>query len=375
MHRVPFILCLLAVVPLISASAADVEKEFATADGKKLEVDLKTGGAIAITGWEKGTVSVKAFRKGSDAGEVEIEMKETSWGVLVSSEFPGSRRHKNASIDLEIRVPRRYDLSLLTTGGEISIEDVDGTIEGETMGGELHLRQLKGSLRLQTMGGAIRLTDSEVDGKVKTMGGDVLLQNVAGNVDARSMGGKVIQKNVHGREEAGDDHEVKISSMGGELGIDDAPNGADLHTMGGNIHVKSAKKFVKASTMGGSVGIDDVDGWVEASTMGGPIDVRMSGDPAKGDRHVSLRSMGGEITLAVPADLAMEFDIELAFTRDHENDYKIISDFPVQQRTDEEWERHDGTPRKVIHGTGKTGSGTNLVKIRTINGNVVIKKI
>ena len=38
MHRVPFILCLLAIVPLISAAPADVEKEFPTADGKKLEV-------------------------------------------------------------------------------------------------------------------------------------------------------------------------------------------------------------------------------------------------------------------------------------------------------------------------------------------------
>jgi hypothetical protein len=337
-------------------------------------VNLQTGGAITVVGWDKEVVSIRGVRHGIDERSCDVEIDERSSGVYIGSKYTGSRRHRSGSVDLEIKVPRRYDLHLESMGGVFTIDNVEGEINGKTMGGKLKLSRLKGNLDLETMGGPIELRDSRVDGKVHTMGGEVIVENVEGKVDASSMGGKVIQKNVtsgSGKKQT----EVKISTMGGDIDVDDAPAGADLHTMGGKIHVASAAGFVKAKTMGGNVTIDAIDGGAEATTMGGDVAVTMTGDPAKGKRNVKLSSMGGDITLTVPDGLSMDIDIELAYTRGKEGEYRIVSDFPLEQDVSKDWEYDDGTPRKIIHGTGTVGGGKNRVILRTVNGNVTIKKL
>jgi len=368
---------LLSVVTLGAplVSAAEMEKAFPTSAGQKLEVDLKTGGPITIVGWDKDTVSVQATRQGRDSEKASVEMENRPTGVFVGSRFAGTSGHGDASIRLEINIPRRYDVEVQSMGGPVTIENVEGTIRGKTMGGELQLRRLKGMLGLTTMGGPIRLSDSDVDGSVETMGGPVEVDNVTGNVAAKTLGGNVIRRDTRKGQTEGRESEVQINSMGGDIKVDDAPRGAKLRTMGGGIQVGSAKFFVEAATMGGNVSIDDVDGWVEASTMGGSVTVVMSGNPAKGDRHVTLSSMSGDITLTVPSELSMDFDIELAFTKGNAGKYSIVSDFPVSQETTPDWDYEGGSPRKVIHGTGAAGTGANPVKIKTVNGNVVMKKI
>ena len=205
------------------------------------------------------------------------------------------------------------------------------------------------------MGGEIRLPESDIDGSVKTMGGEVLVENVTGTVEATSMGGKVIQKNVHGRGSDAKSGELRVKSMGGEIRIDDAPEGANLHTMGGPITCAFGQRFVKAETMGGNVDIDAVDGWVEATTMGGDVKVSMTGDPAQGDRHVNLSSMGGDVDPTVPAGLAMDIDIELSYTKGKSGMYKIESDFPLQQNESPEWTTHHGSPEENHQGNREDG--------------------
>jgi DUF4097 and DUF4098 domain-containing protein YvlB len=302
-------------------------------------------------------------------------MEGNSSGVSIISHYAGSRHNRNGGIRLEISVPRRYDVQLETMGGGVSIENVEGRMAGKTMGGALMLSGLKGDLDLLTMGGAVTLKNSDVDGSVKTMGGEVLLEDVTGDVKPSSMGGNVRQKNITRRSGEVTGREVNISTMGGEINVDDAPRGATLSTMGGPIHVHSAGRFVKAKTMGGPVTLDAVDGWIDATTMGGNVEVTMTGDPSEGKRSVALTSMSGDITLSVPARLSMDIDIELAYTEGHEGDYAIKSDFPVVQEVSPAWERDNGSPRKIIHGTGKVAAGSNRVTIKTVNGNVTIKKM
>jgi DUF4097 and DUF4098 domain-containing protein YvlB len=360
---------------LSAVPQADYEKEFVTAQGKKLDIDLKTGGGISITGWDREAVSVKGYREGRDGKEAILEMEETSSGVSLRSHYAGSRHNRSGAINLEISVPRRYDVRLETMGGGVSIENVEGRMTGKTMGGALMLSGLKGNLDLLTMGGAVTLKNSDVDGNVKTMGGEVLMEDVTGDVKPSSMGGNVRQKNITGRSGEVRGREVNISTMGGDINVDDAPLGAALSTMGGTIHVRSAAKFVKAKTMGGKVLLDAVDGWMEATTMGGEIEATMTGDPSDGKRSVVLTSMAGDIMLSVPAGLSMEIDVELAYTEGHEGEYAIKSDFPVIQEVSPEWERENGSPRKIIHGTGKVAGGSNRVTIKTVNGNVTIRKM
>ncbi|MEK6570385.1 MAG: hypothetical protein AABZ61_03385, partial [Bacteroidota bacterium] len=192
------LVCILFV--LFSANFAiaqeTIEKEFKVAMGKRLDVDLKTGGSIDISGWDKELLTVKVYLRGTDKEESKVEFNEDPSGVQIYSHYAKKRRSHSTDVRLEIKVPNRFDLDLHTMGGGISIAGVEGEINGKTMGGKLELTGLKGRVDLSTMGGGITATNSELDGKVSTMGGEVLIQDVKGNLKGSSMGGKVIYKNI-----------------------------------------------------------------------------------------------------------------------------------------------------------------------------------
>ena len=69
----------------------------------------------------------------------------------------------------------------------------------------------------------------------------------------------------------------------------------------------------------------------------------------------------------------MEIDITLQYTKDSRKP-KIVSDFRIDEEETTEWDHHDGSPRKYIYGTGTVGDGKNRIRIRTINGNVYLRK-
>lgn len=374
MKRVMLIgLCLIFIFCL-SAQAADLVKEFKVSMGKKLEMELKTGGSINIVGWDKEVVAVEVYLEGRDADDCKVEFDQSASGVRVYSYYTGWRNNHSSSLRFVIKVPKRFDLKFDSMGGGITIDGVEGTMTGKTKGGELNLTNLKGELNLKTMGGSITLTKSEVDGEVKTNGGKVLLQDVTGNVKGHSMGGAVTYSNVTDRSGKSTGKEVRISSMGGEINVDEAPHGAEVSTMGGDIEVRSAAEHVKAKTMGGNIRIDAIDGWVRAETMGGDVEVTMVGDPAKRQRDVDISSNSGDITLTVPKGLSMEVHITLAQTRNARKTFRIISDFSLEQERSDYWDYDHGTPRQYIYANGSINDGKNKITIKTINGDVYLKK-
>jgi DUF4097 and DUF4098 domain-containing protein YvlB len=351
----------------------DVNRTIQTSPGKKLLIDLKTGGSIRITGKSGTELIVKARLRGLDRDELTVDVRETSSGVEVTSVFEGGGRNTNynARADVEIQTPSVFDVDLKTMGGDVTISNVEGNISGETMGGELTLNALKGKIELTTMGGEIMVADSDLDGAVKTMGGDVVLRNVSGSMKGSTMGGDVRYENATAGKVRG---EVKVHSMGGDLNIKEASEGASLETMGGDIHVVSAAKYVDAKTMGGDIELDAVDGRVDAETMGGDVRVRITGDAEKGKGDVNLTSMGGDIELTVPAGMAMNIDVETVFDDRTSRKPKIVSDFPLEI-TEEEDRRGRGNGDDIIlRGTGQTGNGQYRVKIRTVGGNIYLKK-
>ena len=364
----------------LSKDHREVKKEFEVKPGGKVTIHLKTGSDIEIKGWDKDLLTVNASIKDDEDNPVEMEFNQNGNDVEITSEYSHRNRHNSSDAKLVLQVPKKFNVEFNTMGGDVSIAFVEGNIEGKTMGGELELLNLKGVLDVVTMGGEITLKDSEVDGKVKTMGGEVLVENVKGDVNASSMGGKVRQINVEGRGKS-IGNEVNISTMGGELEIDKAPNGAKLKTMGGDIKVNNVGKFLDAETMGGDIEAKEIDGWIKATTMGGDVDVKMVGDPNDGKRDVTIKSMGGDITLVVPAGLSMDIDIEVVFSKGRKvksdedfNKLKIVSDFPVKEERSTEWDYSKGSPRKFLNGTGSVNGGKNKVKITTYNGNVYLKK-
>jgi DUF4097 and DUF4098 domain-containing protein YvlB len=350
-----------------AGSASALDREIPVRSGGLLEFDLDTGGDITIVGWSSESVQVSAEITGRNADIVDLAIEEQAGGVLIKSRFTEKRRSQNASVNLEVRVPSIFDVKISSMGGGVSIDGVEGTFSGKTMGGKLRLTNLKGELQLTTMGGSITLTNSDVDGRVKTMGGKALVEDVFGDVKVTSMGGEVTHRRVtrtHG-DSIGD--QVKIDTMGGDINVSDAPAGADVHTMGGDITIDSAREFVKAKTMGGDIRVEEIDGWVKATTMAGDVEVMVIGG-----HDVELTSMHGEVTLVMPEGADLDIEIELDYTKNSSRKYQIFSDFPIDQKESAEWDYDHGSPRKTIRATA--AGGGNRVVIRTINGNVYLKR-
>jgi len=359
----------------LAQAQSSYREEFDVRPGEVLKIDSETGGSLEITGWDDDRLVVEAEFTGRDRDNVSFDVRRSSGKVTITTDFrERSRRHSSGGT-IRVQVPHRFDLNLETAGGNITVEGVQGRIEGGTMGGDLTLRGLDGSLDMSTMGGNIELSDSRVDGRVKTMGGNVEVSDVEGNVEATTLGGNVIYDNVRpgaGGGSAGS--EVKISTHGGNISVPDAPFGADVSTLGGNIRVKSAAEYVKAKTMGGNINVEEVDGWVKATTLGGSINVVMVGNPNQGRRDVWLSSKSGKITLTVPDGLSMEIDVTLAYTKNSRQDYEIVSDFPIQIRRADSWDHSAGTPRKYVTGSATIDGGEHKIKIETINGDVELRR-
>ena len=361
--------------------AGEGRKTFPASSGGKLLLELEAGATVAIEG--SGGQEVEVAYTNDCSPPCEMQFEETKDGLKIRTAFSSQAGSNNADIELTIKVPARFDVEVDSQGGGLSIAGVEGEFTGRTMGGELTLRRVRGEAGLTTMGGEIELSDSELDGFLKTMGGDVSFENVVGDVRGSSMGGDVRYKNVQARggslaspnaDDAKiaelDPESVQISTMGGEIEVENAVEGADLRTMGGDIAVADARRFVRATTMGGNIRIGSIDGWVQATTMGGNIEAHLTGDGGE----VALTSMGGEIELSVPDGFGMDLDLEIAYTRNSAQNFKITAPGELKYTVTAEWDHSQGSPRKYIRMQGAVNGGGPKVKVRTINGNVKVQE-
>jgi len=346
-------------------AAQSLRKQFNMNPGEMLDIDLKAGGSIKISAWEQNQTLAAVTYNNSNPNDWKITFEKNDIGLSIESRALTSRPD-NAVPSFDIKVPQRCNLEIRTVGGDVKIQGISGNISGKTMGGALSFSRLKGRLDFKTMGGDISLTDSSVDGKLKTMAGRVLFENVVGDIKGLSMAGNVIYKNVQSSTGEIGEKSVNISTMGGDINVGEAPNGANVSTMGGDIYIKSASKFIKAKTMGGNITVDSFDGEIKATTMAGDIRVKMakSNLNAKDKRDVSLSSMSGNIILTVPRGLSLDIDLEIKWTPSGSCKYQITGDFDLKiEKSDR------------LRAKRKIGSGLYKIKIKTTNGNITLKEM
>jgi DUF4097 and DUF4098 domain-containing protein YvlB len=137
--------------------------------------------------------------------------------------------------------------------------------------------------------------------------------------------------------------------------------------MGGNIGIDKASKFVDAETMGGNITVKQHDGRIKANTKGGNVTVTIV--PGELDQSVDIRSLGGLIELNLPAAFSGNFDLETRCNSRGHGTCQIRSDFPIQKR-----ESGEGSGERTVYGTGIIGGGANKVLVRTVGGDIIIRK-
>jgi uncharacterized protein involved in outer membrane biogenesis len=296
--KVCFVLTLCVIFTAMS-SAADrrFEKKFSGSPGGTLRLNTDVG-SVTVTGSSSNEISIVAEISGSEreVSEFEITADQTSSGVDVRGRGKGGRGFwgfGSGSNDLDIRytiaVPREYNLDVNTSGGNVSVSTIKGTIRGGTSGGNIDVVKVEGPINMRTSGG--NLHAEEVTGKVamETSGGNVDVASVTGDVDVSTSGGNIRLGNVDGvvrAETSGGDVVVRLKNVN---------KGIHVETSGGSIEVAIARNSganIDASTSGGDVSCD------LPITMTGKIsESRIRGTVNGGGATVRAHTSGGDIRI------------------------------------------------------------------------------
>jgi hypothetical protein len=94
-----------------------------------------------------------------------------------------------------------------------------------------------------------------------------------------------------------------------------------------------------------------------------------------GAHSVDVTSGKGEVVLVLPRDLNATLELETAYTENLGHKTRIVSDVPLQGLTETpDWDDSEGTPRRYIRARQNIGRGGAVIRVRTVNGDVVLKR-
>jgi len=401
------------------AADSSFELSVPVRSGGTLNLDLKTGGEVTIKGWDRSEVSVHASLGGRNWRETQVTLRGSDGDATLVSDFTQTSTSHSTSHHFDIQVPRNFDVRIRSSGGSISIADVNGVFTGQTGGGEITIRNSNGEVDIRTGGGEIHVSDSNLNGSVSTGGGPVRIIGVNGNLSGQSGSGPVIYTNSGGQnigtgisigknggvsvrsgstsisssgrstsisnDSLGIIHlndgsgrgsgfamsGIRMTTAGGPLSLASAPNGARVTTGGGPIRIGPSGGEVYAQTGGGRIDIGPAQGSVEAHTGAGDVTIELEG---ANTHSVDVTSGKGEVVLILPRDINATLELESAYTNNLGHKTRIESDWPLTPTETSDWDASEGTPRRYVRVRQNLGRGGAVIRVRTVNGNIVLKR-
>lgn len=271
-------------------------KTYKSSEIKNLNVRT-SGGGISVTGGDGDETRVEVYLKVNNGGsklskdEIENRLKEYELSVKKEgetilciakrkSESNWNNWKNGLSISFKIYTPEKISTDLVTSGGGISLKNLNGNLSFSTSGG---------GLKLQNLGGII---------KGRTSGGGINISGCRDNIDVATSGGGIDAENCNG--------DIKLTTSGGGLTLKKLNGSIKATTSGGGIRAEEISGDFVTSTSGGSIQLEDITASVKASTSGGGIDA----DIKSLGKYLSLSTSAGSIHVRMPMDKGMDLDLD-----------------------------------------------------------------
>ena len=295
-------LTLVATYTIASLTAQDNQKNepfstksFAGQSIKDVEVET-SGGNISVQSVPADQSRIEVFvwpangkNKASSKDEIQKKLDEfydlkidVSNNRLIATAKSKSRkwdRNNALSISFKVYVNSNVSTNLTTSGGNISLKEVNGQQKITTSGGNLVIDHVKGKLKGTTSGGNIQVTDAEDIVELTTSGGNIEANNCKGDTRLVTSGGSIRLANMSGTTEA--------------------------VTSGGNVQANMVTGGLQAHTSGGNIDLAALSCDLETATSGGNIRVAFN-EPG---RTIKIRNSGGNIALQLPASKGYDLDL------------------------------------------------------------------
>ncbi len=125
-------------------------------------VDPGGNGSIAVHGWDKPDVLVKACIQTTapsteEARDLASQVKITRGAGHIEASGPSTHGRKSWSVSYEVWMPSGSDTKLETTNGEIRAENIAGRMDFQTTNGAVHLENVGAEVKGETTNGNITL--------------------------------------------------------------------------------------------------------------------------------------------------------------------------------------------------------------------------
>lgn len=255
-----------------------------------------SGGNIEIAGVSDGEAKVDVFIKLNNKSFENSSPEEIKQRLEKSYEYEVSvnngkltatikpKRNFNdwrnsLSVTFKAYLPKNATATSRTSGGNISLKNMDSDQDFTTSGGNLTVSTVTGKLKGRTSGGNIRVEKTTQEARLTTSGGDITANDCTGNMTLGTSGGNVTLQNLNGN--------------------------IDASTSGGSIRGNTIVGDLIAHTSGGNIDFKELSGSIETSTSGGNIYVAIK-EPGK---FVKITGSGGNVSLSIPKNKGLDLNI------------------------------------------------------------------
>ena len=164
---------------------------------------------------------------------------------------------------------------------------------------------------------------------------------------------------------------IVIDKDGGSIELEDAPKGARVTTGGGAISIGKSRGDVQAETGGGDIDLGPIEGGADATTGAGDVSINLVGERL---HPVNIMTGKGNVELVLPKDANATLDLETAYTENFGRHTRIKGDWKLNVTETDEWDDSHGTPRKYVRVRQDIGKGGPVIRIRTVNGDITLKR-
>ena len=290
-----------------------------------LEQDLPAGATSLRVNDDHGAVRVSFARDNKitvtvrkrvgaesqgDADKYNSETKPTittTGGLMTLDAKTQAAGDHGVQSDLDISVPRKMDLHVISRRGDVSVTGRDGEVEINNQHGDVAVEDVTGNVKLTLEKSSAKV--EQITGDLHIIGrlNEVSVTDVKGGAQLEGEFGESVKlarvtKSVSFKSSRTD---LEFSRIDGDLDLDSDDLHADQIT--GPVHLSTRSKQIRLEDVSGDVRLQNENGGIEVS-------MRSLG-------NVQIDSRNGDINLSVPDKAGFHLD---ARTRDGE----IQSDFP-----------------------------------------------
>ncbi len=186
--------------------------------GQGLDVAAAYNGGVLVRGWDKNEVLVKACK--SVAAESDGEAKDRL--AQIKMQINGNQvratgledRDSRWSVHFLINVPKNIKLSVNAHNGPITIHDVTGTLNAETVNGPVDIKRCAGEIVAEATNGPVDIFRSSGNIRVRTQNGPLNVELAGTNWNGQGLDASAQNGPIKLRIPAGYKSGVEVTSRG-----------------------------------------------------------------------------------------------------------------------------------------------------------------